>query len=60
MLLLQEFNLEVKDQKGTENEVADHLFRPEKEAMLKLQDGVEIDDTFLDEKVLAASQDLIP
>lgn len=32
-LLLQEFNFEVKDQKGTKNQVTDHLSRIEKEAM---------------------------
>jgi len=40
--------------------VTDHLSRFEEEAMLKLADGVEIDDTFQDKQVLAASFDLIP
>ena len=48
VLLLQEFNLEIKDKKGTENLVADHLSRlegPSKE--------VQINDDFPDEQLLA-------
>ena len=48
------------DRKGTENQVADHLSRLEDDAMRDLGDKTDIDDTFLDEHVLAASQDLIP
>ncbi|WMV49906.1 hypothetical protein MTR67_043291 [Solanum verrucosum] len=59
VLLLQEFDFVVKDRKGTENQVADHLSRLEEEAMLKLGDRAEINDTFPDEQVLAASHDLI-
>ena len=60
VLLLQEFDFMVKDRKGTENQVADHLSRLEEEAMLKLGDRAEINDAFPDEQVLAASNDLIP
>ncbi|KAH0741996.1 hypothetical protein KY290_035039 [Solanum tuberosum] len=31
---------------GTKNQVVDHLSRSKEEAMLKLDDGIEIDDTF--------------
>ena len=54
VLLLQEFVVEIKDNKGSENMVADHLSRLEtSENMHKKQ--VQIDDTFLDEQILALS-----
>ena len=60
VLLLHEFDFEVRDTKGTENEVADQLSHLEDEVMRELGDMIDIDDTFHDEHVLAASQDLIP
>ena len=60
VLLLQEFDFEVMDCKGTENQLADHLSRLEDEAITELGDKTDIDDTFPDEHVLASSQDLIP
>ena len=60
VLLLQEFNFEVMDRKGTENQVADHFSCLEDEVMRELGDKTDIDDTFPDEHVLAASQHLIP
>ena len=47
VLLLQEFDLEIKDKKGNENSVADHLSR------LHTTSSGEICDTFLDEQLLA-------
>ena len=44
VLLLQEFDLEIKDKKGTENLVADHLSRLE-----GARDEVHVNDDFLDE-----------
>ena len=51
MLLLQEFDLEIKDKKGTKNLVADHHSRlegPSKE--------IQINDDFPDEQVLAINK----
>ncbi|RDX70136.1 Retrovirus-related Pol polyprotein from transposon 17.6, partial [Mucuna pruriens] len=47
MLLLQEFNIEIRDKKGTENSVADHLRRIEKESK-----PMPIRDEFPDEQLL--------
>ena len=55
VLLLQEFDFDVKDRIGSENQVVDHLSRLEDEAMRELGEKAEIDDTFPDEHVLAAS-----
>ena len=48
VLLLQEFDVEIKDKKGTENLVADHLSRLE-----GASDDVQVNDEFPDEKLLA-------
>ena len=48
VLLLQEFDLEIKDKKGTENLAADHLTRLEGS-----RDEVKINDNFQDEQLLA-------
>jgi hypothetical protein len=45
ILLLQEFDLEIKDKKGVENSVADHLFRMQFENLQELP----IDDSLWDD-----------
>ncbi|CAN6580947.1 unnamed protein product [Malus baccata var. baccata] len=48
MLLLQEFDIEIRDKKGSENMVADHLSR-----MVHEEDAVPIIETFLDEQLMS-------
>ena len=48
LLLLQEFDLEIKDKKGTENLVADHLSRLEGSSK-----EIHINDDFLNEQIFA-------
>nr|XP_027124403.1 uncharacterized protein LOC113741122 [Coffea arabica] len=52
ILLLQEFDVEIKDKKGSENLVADHLSRLE---YIPVKDQVPIQENFPDEFVLALS-----
>jgi len=48
ILLLQEFNLEIKDKKGVENVVVDHLSR----IPIALVEIIPINESFLDEHIL--------
>ncbi|CAA7019504.1 unnamed protein product [Microthlaspi erraticum] len=48
VLLLQEFDIEIVDKKGTENSVADHLSR------LRIEGDVPIDDSLPEEQLMAA------
>ncbi|XP_062104355.1 uncharacterized protein LOC133815540 [Humulus lupulus] len=54
ILLLQEFDVEIKDKKGTENLVADHLSHLEVEED-SLDKEVQINDAFLDEQLFEVS-----
>ncbi|XP_070001761.1 uncharacterized protein [Nicotiana sylvestris] len=49
----QEFDIDIQDRKGTKNLVADHLSRLEEDG--RPHDGLEINDSFPDEKILAIS-----
>ncbi|KAM1315775.1 hypothetical protein ACFX2F_019502 [Malus domestica] len=48
MLILQEFDIEIRDKKGSENVVADHLSR-----MVHEEDAVPIIETFPDEQLMS-------
>ena len=54
ILLLQEFDVEIRDKKGFENVVADHLSR------ITILEGEPIQETFPDEQLLAVSHTHLP
>ncbi|XP_012854372.1 PREDICTED: uncharacterized protein LOC105973875 [Erythranthe guttata] len=56
VLLLQEFDLEIRDRKGSENQVADHLSRLETE----VKDPTCINENFPDEQLLAINNQEVP
>ncbi|GJS12669.1 putative nucleotidyltransferase, ribonuclease H [Tanacetum coccineum] len=62
ILLLQEFDIEIKNKKGAENVAADHLSRLENPHLEELRDD-DIDDNFPDETLMNVSsteEDKIP
>ena len=56
VLLLQEFDLEIKDKKGRENVITDHLSRLEKPT--EEERGTEIEEKFPDEQLFHLSVQL--
>ena len=56
--MLQEFDFEVKDRRGCENQVADHLSRLEVDVLKET--NKEIKDAFPDESVMAMSNVMPP
>ena len=53
VLLLQEFDLQIKDKKGSDNVIADHLSRLENTA--EKENEIEIAENFLDEQLFMLS-----
>ena len=60
ILMLQEFDWEVRDKKGTENLVADHLSRLDQDGLKKNDDGVPINETFHGEHLLSIASKELP
>ncbi|XP_070014225.1 uncharacterized protein [Nicotiana sylvestris] len=58
VFLLQEFDIDIQDRKRSENQVANHLSRLEKEG--RYYDGLKINYSFLDEQLLAISMKEVP
>ncbi|GJS94485.1 hypothetical protein Tco_0801453 [Tanacetum coccineum] len=56
ILLLQEFDIEIKNKKGAENVATDHLSRLEKPNLKELKDE-EINDEFPDEFLMSIETD---
>ncbi|XP_070009802.1 uncharacterized protein [Nicotiana sylvestris] len=58
VLLFQEFDIDIQDRKGSVNQVADYLSHLEEEG--RPHDGLEINDSFPDEQLLAISMKEVP
>ena len=56
VLLLQEFDIEIKDRKGSENQLADHLSRLDENAEVE-GEVVPINERFPDEQLLAVQKE---
>ena len=60
ILMLQEFDWEVRDKKGSENLVADHLSRLDQDGLKKHDDGIPINKTFHSEHLLSVASKELP
>ena len=58
--MLQEFDWEVRDKKGSENLIADHLSRLDLDGLKKYDDSVPISETFHDEHLLSIASKELP
>ena len=58
--MLQEFDWEVRDKKGSENLVMDHLSRLDQEKLNKSDDGVLINESFHGEHLLTLDSKELP
>ena len=56
VLLLQEFNMDIRDKRGSENMVADHLSRLEFDK--GIEDPTKIEESFPDEQLLVVEASL--
>ena len=60
ILMLQEFDWEVRDKKGSKNLVADHLSRIDQDGLKRNDDGVLINEIFYDEHLLSVTSKELP
>ena len=58
--MLQEFDWEVRDKKGSENLVADHLSRLDQNGLRKLDDGIPISESFHGEHIFNITSKELP
>ncbi|CAM8947908.1 unnamed protein product [Rhodiola kirilowii] len=59
ILLLQEFDIEIKDKKGVENVVADHLSRLEENEEIE-EDTRPVNDSFIGEQLMRVEAEALP
>ena len=60
ILMLQEFDWEVRDKKESENLIADHLSRIDQDGLKRNDDGVTIIETFHDKYLLSVVSKELP